>query len=88
LDISLKDELLFIKSLLIPSFNPKNNIDTPEMRDEWLATRAEQKKWDSEVADELIERYGTVKSLDEAKEERVKTERLLEKAEGNERKQG
>jgi hypothetical protein len=88
LDISLKDELLFIKSLLIPAFNPKNKLDTPAKRDEWLANRAEQKKWDPEVAAELIERYGTVNSLEEAKAERTKVEGLLEKAEENERKHG
>jgi len=88
--ISLKDELLFIKSLLIPAFNPKNNLDTPEKRDEWLANRAEQKKWDAEVATELIERYGTVASLEvaERKLEEVKAERLQEKAEENEKGKG
>lgn len=88
LDISLKNKLLFIESLLIPAFNLKNKLDTPAKRDEWLANRAEQKKRDPEVAAELIERYGTVNSLEEAKAERTKVEGLLEKAEENERKQG
>ncbi len=93
LDISLKDELLFIKSLLIPAFDPDNELDSSEKskkRKEWLKTRGEQKKWNLDVLAELIERYGTVKSLKEAerKLEEVKAERLLEKAEDNERKQG
>ena len=37
---------------------------------------------------ELIERYGTVKSLDEAEMKLEKTEKLLEKAEEKESKQG
>jgi hypothetical protein len=36
LDISLKDELLFLKSLLIPCFNPDNELDTSKKRKEWL----------------------------------------------------
>ena len=88
--ISWKDKVEFIESLLIPAFNTKNALDTPVKRDEWLANRAEQKKWNSEVAGELIERYGAVKSLEEAEKklEGVKAERLLEKAEENESKQG
>ena len=86
--ISLKDELLFIKSLLIPAFDPDNELDSSKKRKEWLANRAEQKKWDAEVATELIERYGTVKSLEEAKIEKEKVERLQEKAEENEKGKG
>ena len=90
LEISLKDKLLFIESLLIPAFNPKNQLDTPEKREEWLETRGVQKKWSLEILTELIERYGTVNSLKKAEKklEEVKAERLLEKAEENERKLG
>lgn len=84
LEISLKNELLFIKSLLIPAFNPKHNLDTPQKRDDWLRERGEQKNWTLEILSELIDRYGVVESLDEAKEEKVK----IEKAEEDERKQG
>jgi hypothetical protein len=83
LDISLKDKILFIESLLIPAFNPDNELDTSKKRKEWLETRGEQKKWSLDILTELIERYGTVNSLEEAK-----AERLLEKAEESERKQG
>jgi hypothetical protein len=88
LDISLKDELLFIKSLLIPSFDPDKELDTSKKRKEWLETRGVQKKWSLDILTELIERYGTVKSLDEAERKLEKAERLLEKAEENERKHG
>ncbi len=88
LEISLKNELLFIKSLLIPSFNPTNKLDTPEKREEWLETRGVQKKWSLDILTELIERYGTVNSLEKAERLLEKAERLLEKAEENERKQG
>ena len=74
LNISLNDKILFIESLLIPAFNPKNKLDTSEKREEWLQTRGVQKKWQQEILTELIERYGMVNSLEEAK-------RLLEKEE-------
>ena len=83
LKISLKDKLEFIESLLIPAFDPDYELDSSKKRKEWLQARGEQKKWSVDILAELIERYGTVKSLEEAK-----AERLLEKAEENERKQG
>jgi hypothetical protein len=84
----LKDELLFIKSLLIPAFDPDNELETSKKRKKWLETRGGQKKWSLDILTELIERYGTIVSLEEAKAEKVKAERLLEKAEENERKLG
>ncbi len=66
LQVSWKDKLEFIASLLIPSFNPKNKLNTPEERDAWLQTRGEQKKWRMDILAELIERYGMVISLEEA----------------------
>jgi hypothetical protein len=87
----LKDELLFIKSLLIPCFDPDNELDTSKKRKDWMRQEAiNSHYWDAGISEELIERYGTVKSLDEAerKLEEVKVERLLEKAEENERKHG
>jgi hypothetical protein len=90
LEISLKDELLFIKSLLIPAFDPDNELDSSKKRKEWMQARGEKKKWSVDILAELIERFGTINSLEEAemKLEGVKAERLLEKAEENERKQG
>ena len=87
LDISLKDKLLFMKSLLIPAFDPDNELETSKKRKKWLETRGVQKRWSLDILTELIERYGMVKSLEEAKAEKAKAERLLEKAEENERKQ-
>jgi hypothetical protein len=83
-DISLKYELLFVKSLLIPSFYPDYELDTISKRKAWLETRGVQKNWSLDILTELIEQYGTVKSLVEAKEVKV----VLEKKEDNERKQG
>jgi hypothetical protein len=88
LDISLKDELLFIKSLLIPAFDPDNELETSKKRKKWLETRGVEKKWSLEILTELIERYGTIVSLEEAKAEKVQAERLLEKAEEKKRKHG
>jgi hypothetical protein len=90
LDISLKDELLFIKSVLIPAFDPDNELDNSMKRKKWMRQKAIRTHWDAEVSAELIERYGTVNNLAkaEAKEKEVKAERLLEKAEENERKPG
>ena len=90
LDISLKDKLEFIESLLIPAFDPDNELDSSKKRKEWMRQEAINTNWDAGVSAELIKRYGTVKSLEEAerKLEEVKAERLLEKAEENARKQG
>ncbi len=82
--ISLKDKLDFIESLLVPSFNSKHNLETSEKRDEWLAKCAKQKRWDDELAAELIEQFGTVANLAEAELERDKVVRLQK----YERKQG
>ena len=87
LDISLKDKLLFIKSLLIPAFDPDNELETSKKRKKWLETRGVQKRWSLDILTELIERYGMVKSLEEAERKLEKAERLLEEEEENERKQ-
>lgn len=87
LEISLQTEILFIKSLLIPAFDPDIELDDWNKRKEWMTVRAQHKKWD-EVANELIERCGTISSLKEANEKKVKTERLIERAEENERQRG
>ena len=89
LDISLKDELLFIKSLLIPSFDPDNvDVGTSKERKKWMRDEADNTRWDVAISTELIKRFGTVDSLEEAKGERTKVETWLEKAEEKERKQG
>ena len=88
LDISLKDKLLFMKSLLVPAFDPDNELETYKKRKKWLETRGVQKRWSLDILTELIERYGMVKSLEEAERTLEKAERLLEEEEENERKQG
>eukprot|EP01040_Poterioochromonas_malhamensis_P015280 gene15281-17082_t len=88
LNISLNDELLFIKSLLIPAFDPDNELDTSKKRKEWMRQRAINTGWDAGISGELIIRYGTVASLENAEKklEEVKAERrLVERAEENER---
>jgi len=52
--ISLKDELLFIKSILIPAFNPDNELDTSKQRKEWMRTRAINTHWDAGIHEELL----------------------------------
>jgi cell division septum initiation protein DivIVA len=83
LDISLKDKLLFIESLLVPAFDPDNKKETPKERKKWMKKEANKTNWDAGVSAELIKRYGTVNSLEKAERllEEVKAERLLEKAE-------
>ena len=88
LDISLKDELLFIESLLIPSFDPDIIVGTSKERKKWMRDEANNTRWDVAISTELIKRFGTVDSLEEAKGERTKVESWLEKAEEKERKQG
>ncbi|KAJ1407447.1 hypothetical protein B484DRAFT_423651 [Ochromonadaceae sp. CCMP2298] len=87
LDISLKDKLLFIERLLIPSFDPDNELDTSKKRKEWMGHEANNTEWGTSISAELIKIYGTVKSLEKAETLFEKAERLLEKAEENERKQ-
>jgi hypothetical protein len=84
LNISLNDELLFIKSLLIPAFDPDNELDTSKKRKEWMRQEAINTGWDAGISGELIIRYGTVASLEEVKAER----RLVERAKENERQRG
>ena len=79
--ISLKDELLFIKSILIPAFNPDNELDTSKQRKEWMRTRAINTHWDAGIHEELLIKYGTVKSLDKAELEKVEMERKMDKME-------
>ena len=86
LKISLDDEVLFIRSVLIPAFDPDNELDTSRKRKEWMRQEAINTNWDERVSSELIIRYGTVKTLEEAKAKRTKVS--LDKAEENARKQG
>jgi len=88
LDIELKDDLLFIKSILIPSFDPDNKLTTSKKQKNWMKRKAKKNQWDMIIAAELISRYGTVESLEEAKAERAKAERMLEKEAEKESKQG
>ena len=82
--ITLKDKLEFIESLLIPSFTPKFNLDTPEKRDAWMTSRAKETNWDEKIFGELLIRFGTIENLKEAKEEKEETlnrQKMLEIAE-------
>ena len=79
--ISLKDELVFIKSILIPAFNPDNELDTSKQRNEWMRMRAINIHWDAGIYEQLLIRYGTVTSLDEAKLEKAETERKFAEVE-------
>ena len=86
LEISLDDKLLFIESLLIPSFDLDYELDTSKKRKEWMKQRANTINFNEGIATELIVRFGTVTSLEEAKAEKL--ERLKEKAEEKTTKQG
>lgn len=81
LEISAKDKLDFIESLLIPAFDPDNALNTSKERKEWMRREADQAHWDMTVANELIKRYGMVQSLEKAVE-------ALERAEKNFTRQG
>jgi hypothetical protein len=81
--ITLKDKLEFIESLLIPSFTPKFNLNTPEKRDAWMTSRAKATNWDEKIFGELLIRFGTIENLKEAKEkeETLNKQKMLEIAE-------
>ena len=85
--ITLKDKLDFIESLLIPSYNPRYKLDTPEKRDDWMREEAIATHWDKDISGELIIRYGTVDSLEKAKGELEEVKAEI-KAEESERKEG
>lgn len=72
LEIGLKDELLFIKSLLIPSFDPDNELDSSKKRNEWMRQEAIKTNWNVIISSELIKRTGTIVTLEKA-------EKMLEK---------
>ena len=79
--ISLKDEFEFIKSILIPAFNPDNELETSKQRNEWMRMRAISTHWDAGIYEKLLIRYGTVTSLDEAKLKKAETERKFAEVE-------
>jgi hypothetical protein len=80
LDISLKDEILFIKRLLIPALDSDNELETSKERKEWMKKRAKNTNWDAGVSAELILIYGTVNSLEKAQQAEAKAERLQAEA--------
>jgi hypothetical protein len=47
LNITLKGKVLFIESLLIPAFDPDNELDTSKKKKEWMRVRAINTNWDA-----------------------------------------
>ncbi len=76
--ISLKDELDFIKSILIPAFDPDVTVGDSKERKEWMRQEASTTLWGEPIARELIKRYGAVKDRDEAIQKETNVLRLLE----------
>jgi hypothetical protein len=76
--ISLKDELDFIKSILIPAFDPDVTVGDSKERKEWMRQEASTTLWGEPIARELIKRYGAVKDRDEAIQKETNVQRLLE----------
>lgn len=85
LTISHADKCEYIERLLLPSFNEKYNLNAVT-KDEWLMTRAKEYGWTNILATALIDMYGTIKTIEEAKEERD-VQRRLEYQESKEREE-
>ena len=65
-EISLDEEIQFLKYFVIPSFAPRLKFGSDEeKRLEWMRLEAE-KYLTKEKADELMDRFGIVSTLDEA----------------------
>jgi hypothetical protein len=80
-EITIKQEVAFIKRMLIPSFDADRHLTTTLARKEWMSNRAKEKNWDPVLAAELIDMYGLVDSLNKA-EEKLKENLLLMQQEG------
>jgi len=65
-EISLDEEIEFLKSIVIPSFAPRLKIGSDdEKRGEWMKVKAE-KYLVPEKANELMDRFSTIFTLEKA----------------------
>ena len=90
LRINLKDKLDFIESILIPSFDENYQLDSSKKRKDWMKQEASMTNWNMVMAAELIKRYGTVGTLEQAAryEVEVTAKMLKEKWAEKDTKQG
>eukprot|EP00975_Prorocentrum_lima_P045310 9488270-Prorocentrum_lima.AAC.1 len=64
--VSLDEEIQFLKSVVIPSFAPRLKFGSDEeKRSEWMKLKAE-KYLTKEKADELMDRFSTISTLEKA----------------------
>lgn len=76
-DITEHDEILFLKSIVIPSISPRLKFGAYEdKRYAWMEEKAMRLSLSTDKVDELMDRFSTVKSLAEAE---VKLEKLGER---------
>lgn len=87
IQIGLKEEVDFFRSLLLPSFDPDNGAKDSAQRKQWMKGRASSTEWNVRISDELIVRYGMF-SLEEAKKLGIKKDMQWEKELERENSQG
>eukprot|EP00981_Chlorochromonas_danica_P013835 scaffold6913_cov169-Ochromonas_danica.AAC.1 len=78
-EISVNEEIQFVRSILIPSFDKDNQFKTSKERKEWIKATAKDDGWPENMATLLNRIYSTISSLDEAKAEKEKLEAKQER---------
>ena len=72
--VSLDEKIEFLESVVIPSFDVYREFKTSKERKEWMKLKAE-KYLAKEKADELMDRFCTISTLEKAEEKLLKVER-------------
>jgi len=80
-EISLDEEIQFLKSVVIPSFDVDREFKTSKERKEWMRLKAE-KYLTKDKADELMDRFGIVSTLEKAEEKLLETKQERQQAGG------
>jgi hypothetical protein len=65
--VSLDEEIQFLKSVVIPSFDGDRELKTSKERKEWMRLKAE-KYLTIDKANELMDRFSTISTLEMAEE--------------------
>jgi hypothetical protein len=78
-EISLDEEIQFLKSVVIPSFDEDREFKTSKERKEWMKVTAKDDGWPDNKAALLNRIYSAISTLDEAKAEKEKLEAKQER---------
>ena len=81
-DISLKEEIQFLKYYVIPSFSVELGFTTSNERTEWMKTTAIDDKWLQNKVTLLIRSFINITTLEKAEAEVDKKKQELQSATG------